>query len=92
MDPTDTRADDSRWRNAHEAARALHDALARLGVPETELNALTARPDIAGTPRVHVPGLTPASVHLILTGLAPYLGPEFIGRRDAAPIAPVAGS
>jgi len=76
------------WQRGHTAARVLHDALLELGIPETELTTLTARPDESGHPRVHVPRLSPASAELIVRALAPYLGPAWTGRPDAAPIAP----
>ncbi|NUP46149.1 MAG: hypothetical protein HOW97_02370 [Catenulispora sp.] len=76
------------WQRGHETARLLHDALLQVGVPETELTTLTARPDESGRPRVHVPRLSVESAERILAALAPYLGPAWIGHRDAAPIAP----
>lgn len=82
--PTDTHD----WRLAHEAARELHDALLAIGVPESELTAITARQDSHGIVRVAIPALTVASIRRTLTALGPALGPHFIGRRDASPIAP----
>lgn len=64
-----------RWHDAHATARALHDALLMLGIPETELVTMTARDDPAGQPAVHIPRLTPASARLLLTALGPALGP-----------------
>jgi hypothetical protein len=79
---------DTRWRRAHEAARTLHDALALIGIPETELAPLTSRPDMAGRPRVHVPSLPPESTEKLLGALGPSLGPEFIGRPGMPFVAP----
>lgn len=84
---TDT-TDTDHWRLGHEAARDLHDALLAVGIPESELTAVTARSDASGTVRVVVPPLSVGSTRLMLAALGPYLGPRFVGRRDAAPIRP----
>lgn len=76
------------WQRGHTAARLLHDALLEIGIPETELTTLTARADESGHPRIHIPRLSPASAELLVTALAPYLGPAWVGRLDAAPTAP----
>jgi hypothetical protein len=60
-------------RDAHEASRALYEALRRLGVPDDSLASLTARQDWTGVYRVVVPPLPlDAVAHLtqaILSGL-----------------------
>lgn len=73
------------WRRAHGTARSLHDALATLGVPETELGRLTARDGGDGRLRIAIPPLSPESVSLLLRALGPQLGPAFVGRRDDLP-------
>lgn len=78
-------------RRAHETARAVHDALLALGIPETVLGPLTARQDSVGGHRVLIPPLPIADAERLLIGLGPYLGPgvaAFVGRADAAPYAP----
>jgi hypothetical protein len=69
------------WRRAHETARTLHDALAALGIPETELGTLTARGGQDSHLRVHIPPLTVESAGLLLTALGPALGPGVVGYR-----------
>lgn len=64
------------WRQAHETAHALREALLQLGIAETELNTLTARSDTRGEPGVHVPHLSTRAAELLLTGLGPALGPR----------------
>lgn len=64
------------WRHAHETAHALRQALLQLGIPETELNTLTARSDTAGNPGVYVPHLSTSSAERLLAGIGPSLGPD----------------
>lgn len=76
------------WRQAHEAARLLHDALAAIGVPETELQTLTARDNAMHGLRIVVPPLTPGSAELVVRALLPNLGPAFVGRVGLPPVPP----
>lgn len=90
-DPLDTRTEDGGWRRPHATAYRLRTALLALGIPATELDALTARRDASDTDRVVIPPLTLASAELLLTALGPYLGPrgpQFVGHRDTAPTTP----
>ncbi|MFI1091010.1 hypothetical protein [Streptomyces sp. NPDC020917] len=64
------------WREAHESARALHDALLALGIPDTVLTPLSARQDATGAHRVVVPPLPIADARRLLTALGPALGPQ----------------
>lgn len=80
------------WRDAHEMAHALHDALRRLGVPETVLGPLTARQDASGVHRVAIPPLPIADAARLLRALGPALGPPppapLVGRPDALSTSP----
>jgi hypothetical protein len=80
------------WRRAHETARALHDALRRLGVAETVLGPLTARQDASGVHRVVLPPLPTEAAELLLRALGPALGPPtpapLVGRPDALSTSP----
>jgi hypothetical protein len=85
--PLDARTDDGGWRRPHETAYRLRTALLALGIPPTELDALTARRDASDTDRIIIPPLTLAATDRLLTALGPYLGPQRPGTRDAAPSA-----
>jgi hypothetical protein len=74
------------WREAHETARALHDALLALGIPETVLGTLSARQTASGTHRIVVPPLPIADAERLLVSLGPALGPH--GPRPAHPVMP----
>jgi hypothetical protein len=76
------------WRQAHEAARTLHDALAAIGVPETELQTLTARDTATHGLRIAIPPLTLDSADLLVRALLPNLGPAFVGRVGLPPVPP----
>jgi hypothetical protein len=76
------------WRRAHEAARTLHDALAAVGIPETELQTLTARDTAAHGLRIVVPPITLDSADALVRALLPNLGPAFVGRVGRPPVPP----
>ncbi|MBY8882817.1 hypothetical protein [Actinacidiphila acidipaludis] len=64
------------WRDAHDTARAVREALQQLGIPETVLTPLTARQDATGAHRVVIPPLPLADAARLLTALGPALGPH----------------
>jgi hypothetical protein len=78
--------EDGGWRHAHETARALHDAFLSIGIPENELETMTARTDGTGTPIVYMPRLTPGSAHLLLDRLGPSLGPNGVHLARPRPV------
>jgi hypothetical protein len=76
FDLPDARREDGSWRRAHETAHTLRDMLLAIGIPVSELNALTARRDSAGTDRVVIPPLTLADTDRIINALGPSVGPQ----------------
>jgi hypothetical protein len=79
---------EERWNTAHETADRVRAALLAIGIPEAELDLLTARAGISARARVILPPLSLESAELLLRALGPALGPSFVGRRDAAPTPP----
>ena len=85
MSETTARAepgDHDPWREAHDVARAVHEALRRLGIPDTVLIPLSARQDATGAHRVMIPPLPLADAVRLLAALGPSLGPNGAHRRS----------
>lgn len=73
---TDAAAIEARWDEAHETAHRVRAALLAVGVPEAELDLLTARASITGAARVILPPLSLESAERLLAALGPALGPH----------------
>lgn len=64
------------WREAHESARALHDALLAIGIPDTVLTPMCARQNGWGEHHVVIPPLPIPDAGRLLAGLGPSLRPQ----------------
>lgn len=85
---TDAAAIEGRWDVAHDTARRVREALLEIGIPEAELDLLTARASISGPARVILPPLSLDSAERLLTALGPFLGPQY-GRSRGVPFCAV---
>lgn len=85
LEPPDTPAADP-WREAHETARALHNALLAIGIPETVLTALSARQNDVGVHRVVIPPLPIQDAERLLVSLGPALGPQSVHLARPRPV------
>lgn len=87
LEPPDARTDDGRWRRSHETAHTVRDMLLAIGIPVSELNALTARRDSSDTDRVVIPPLTLDSAERLISALGPAVGPQgaHLARHRPAP-------